>query len=63
MKKRGDADAFQAFADRVETGLRQRLAMQPTLLHSVVETIVLAKQEAAQENRERPTFKPALSSG
>jgi hypothetical protein len=59
----GDADAFQAFADRVETGLRQRLAMQPTPLHSVVETIVLAKQEAAQENRERPTHKPMLSSG
>ena len=43
----GDADASQAFANRMETGLRQRLAMQPTPLHSVVETIVLAKQEAA----------------
>jgi hypothetical protein len=42
----GDADAFQAFADRVEAGLTQRLAKQPTPLHSVVETIVLAKQEA-----------------
>jgi hypothetical protein len=39
----GDADASQAFADRVETRLRQRLAMQPTPLHSVVETIVLCK--------------------
>jgi hypothetical protein len=42
-----DADAFQAFADRVERGLRHRLTMQPAPLHSVVETIVLAKQETA----------------
>ena len=59
----GNADALQAFADRVETGLRRRLAMQPAPLHSVVETIVLAKQEAAQGNRERPTYNPALSIG
>ena len=43
----GDPEAFQAFADRVETGLRHRLATQPTLLHSVVETIVIAKQGSA----------------
>jgi hypothetical protein len=40
----GDTVAFRAFADRVETGLRRRLAMQPAPLHSVVETIVVAKQ-------------------
>ena len=28
----GDADAFQAFAGRVETGLRRRLAMQPRVV-------------------------------
>jgi SAM dependent carboxyl methyltransferase len=43
----GDAEALQAFADGVETGLRRRLATQPTLLHSVVETIVIAKQGSA----------------
>jgi hypothetical protein len=43
----GDPEAFQAFADRVETGLRRRLATQPTLLHSVVETIVISKQGSA----------------
>ena len=43
----GDPEAFQDFADRVETGLRHRLATQPTLLHSVVETIVIAKQATA----------------
>jgi hypothetical protein len=43
----GDAVALQTFADRVETGLRHRLAKQPTPLHSVVEMIVLAKQGAA----------------
>ena len=42
----GDDEAFQAFADRVEIRLRQRLAKQPTPLHSVVETIVLAKRGA-----------------
>jgi hypothetical protein len=42
----GDAQAFGEFADRVEARLRQRLAMQPAPLHSVVETIVLAKQSS-----------------
>ena len=43
----GDPEAFRAFAGRVETGLRYRLATQPTPLHSVVETIVIAKQDSA----------------
>jgi hypothetical protein len=43
----GDADAFRAFARRVEVGLRHRLARQPAPLDSVVETIVIAKEDAA----------------
>jgi SAM dependent carboxyl methyltransferase len=54
----GDDDAFAAFADRVERGLRHRLTKQPAPLHSVVETIVLAKQEAA-EGRHSPNRLPS----
>jgi hypothetical protein len=49
----GDTEAFRAFADRVETGLRQRLAMQPAPLHSIVEMIVIAKRGTACKN---PTY-------
>jgi hypothetical protein len=43
----GDTAAFQAFADRLETGLRHRLAAQPRPLRGPVETIVLAKRATA----------------
>lgn len=39
-----DAGERHAFADRLEEGLKQRLASQPAALDSFVETIVLAKQ-------------------
>jgi len=39
----GDADAPRVFGDRLETGLKRRLASQPTPAHSLVQTIVLAK--------------------
>jgi hypothetical protein len=55
----GDTEAFQSFADRLETGLKHRLTAQPRPLHATIEMIVLAKQEAAQQNRELPTYKPA----
>jgi hypothetical protein len=40
----GDAAALRAFGDRLETGLKLRLASQPYAMHSLVQTIVLAKQ-------------------
>jgi len=40
----GDPQAVGAFADRLEHGLKQRLAAQPAAMHSFVQTIVLAKQ-------------------
>jgi SAM dependent carboxyl methyltransferase len=40
----GDTEAFQTFADRLETGLKHRLAAQPRPLQATVEAIVLAKQ-------------------
>jgi hypothetical protein len=40
----GDAGANGAFADRLEEGLKRRLANRPTPLHSFVQTIVLAKE-------------------
>jgi hypothetical protein len=43
----GDIEAFQAFADRLETGLKQRLAAQPKPSRATVETIVLAKRATA----------------
>jgi hypothetical protein len=39
----GDAAALRAFGDRLETGLKGRLANQPYAMHSLVQTIVLAK--------------------
>jgi hypothetical protein len=39
-----DAAAYRGFADRLEDGLKRRLASQPAALHSFVQTIVLAKQ-------------------
>jgi SAM dependent carboxyl methyltransferase len=40
----GDAEALTAFGDRLEDGLKRRLAKQPAAMHSFVHTIVLAKQ-------------------
>ena len=40
----GDADPVRIFGDRLEAGLRQRLASQPRAMHSLVQTIVLAKR-------------------
>jgi len=40
----GDGEAFRIFADRLEVGLRSRLKAEPAPLHSIVETIVVAKQ-------------------
>jgi hypothetical protein len=39
----GDAQALVAFGDRLEQGLTRRLASQPAAMHSLVQTIVLAK--------------------
>lgn len=40
----GENETGGAFADRLEDGLRRRLATRPAPLHSFVQTIVLAKQ-------------------
>jgi len=39
----GDAEALRMFADRLETGLKRRLASEPRAMHSLVQTVVLAK--------------------
>jgi hypothetical protein len=39
----GDAEALRVFGDRLEAGLKRRLATQPSAMHSLVQTIVLAK--------------------
>ena len=43
-----DAAAYRAFADRLEDGLKRRLASQPAGLHSFVQTVVLAKHGSAR---------------
>ena len=40
----GDADALHIFGDRLEAGLKRRMASQPSAMHSFVQTIVLAKR-------------------
>jgi hypothetical protein len=40
----GDAEALRIFGDRLEAGLKRRLANQPAAMHSLVQTIVLAKR-------------------
>jgi len=40
----GDAEALRTFGDRLEAGLKQRLASQPTAMHSLVQVMVLAKR-------------------
>ena len=39
----GDAEALRIFGDRMEVGLKLRLGSQPTPMHSLVQTVVLAK--------------------
>jgi hypothetical protein len=39
----GNAEALTVFGDRLEDGLKRRLANQPAAMHSFVHTIVLAK--------------------
>ena len=39
----GDAEALRIFGDRLEAGLKRRLASQPAAMHSFVQTIVLAR--------------------
>jgi hypothetical protein len=41
--RNGDAEALTAFGDRLEEGMKRRLAKQPAAMHSFVHTIVLAK--------------------
>jgi hypothetical protein len=43
----GDSEVCRAFGDRLQRGLKERLAKQPAALHSFVTTIVLAKQGGA----------------
>ena len=40
----GDAEALRIFGNRVEAGLKLRLATQPTAMPTLVQTIVLAKR-------------------
>lgn len=39
----GDPEALRIFAARLETGLKQSLASEPRAMHSLVQTVVLAK--------------------
>jgi hypothetical protein len=39
----GDADALGAFGDRFQNDLKRRLTKQPAAMHSLVQTLVLAK--------------------
>lgn len=39
----GEADAIGKFGDRLEVGLKQRLAIEPKAMHSFVQAMVLAK--------------------
>ena len=42
--REGDAEALRVFGDHLEAGIKRRLASQPTAMHSIVQTIVLAKR-------------------
>lgn len=39
------AEALRIFGDRLEDGLKRRLATKPAALHSIVQAVVLAKQD------------------
>jgi S-adenosylmethionine-dependent carboxyl methyltransferase len=47
LDRADDPDVCRAFADRIESGLKLRLARQPAAMHSFVSTIVLAKRNPA----------------
>ncbi len=40
----GDAEALRLFGDRLEAGLKRRLATHPVAMHTLVQAIVLAKR-------------------
>ena len=44
LRNAGDPDACRAFGDRLEDGLKRRLASRPAPVHSFVQTMVLSKQ-------------------
>ena len=46
LDRAADANACRAFADRMESGLKHRLANNPTPMHSFVSTIVLSKSDS-----------------
>lgn len=47
LARAGDAERCRAFGDRVEEGLKRRLARRPAAIRSLVGTIVLAKLDSA----------------
>jgi hypothetical protein len=42
----GDGEVLRTFGDHLEAGLKRRLAMEPTALHSLVQVVVLAKRDS-----------------
>jgi hypothetical protein len=50
----GGAERLRAFSNRLESGLKRRLASQPRPINSLVETIVLAKSGAPYISSEWP---------
>jgi hypothetical protein len=42
----GDSEALRIFGDRLESGLKRHLSSQPAAMHSLVQTVVLAKQDS-----------------
>jgi hypothetical protein len=50
----------RAFADRLEEGVRQRLARAPARINSLVGTIVLAKQSATKRRMDQTKPEPEL---
>ena len=46
LAQSGEPERRRAFSDRLEIGLKQRLADRPQPIDSLVETIVLAKSDA-----------------
>jgi hypothetical protein len=45
-----DAERLRAFSNRLESGLKRRLASQPRPINSLVETIVLAKSGSLEKS-------------
>jgi hypothetical protein len=46
LARNRDAERLSAFSDRLESGLKRRLASQPQPINSLVETIVFARAES-----------------